>query len=99
MKRFLTTRLYNLSHEKKNCRQLHLVTTSNKLPGKVFFIWCCTEKGNAKAIQVAINCIVPHAFGDHKNCDNKWCKFKQDPGSYKHHDLPYGIGKTCLETN
>ncbi|KAK2566044.1 hypothetical protein P5673_010370 [Acropora cervicornis] len=49
------------------------------------------NKGNAKAIQATINyCIVPHSFGDHKNCDTKWCRFMQDPASYKHHDLPYG---------
>ena len=57
---------------------------------KCFSYGVAQNKGDAKAIQATINCIVPHAFGDHKNCDNKWCKFQQDPASYKHQNLPYG---------
>ena len=48
------------------------------------------NRTKAKAIQTTINCIAPHPFGDHKKCDNKWCRFMQDPALYKHHDLPYG---------
>jgi hypothetical protein len=33
--------------------------------------------------------VVPHAFGEHEMCDEKWCRGKKDP-KYKHTDLPYG---------
>ncbi|XP_068700225.1 uncharacterized protein [Montipora foliosa] len=90
MKRSLTTRLYNLSHNTKFANSSILSQKVINYLVKCFSYGVAQNKGNAKAIQKAINCIVPHAFGDHKNCDNKWCRFMQDPASYKHHDLPYG---------
>ncbi|XP_068732248.1 uncharacterized protein [Montipora capricornis] len=90
MKRSLTTRLYYLSHNTKFANSSILSQKVINYVVKCFSYGVAQNKGNAKAIQKAINCIVPHAFGDHKNCDNKWCRFMQDPASYKHHDLPYG---------
>ena len=34
--------------------------------------------------------ILPHSFGDHKNCNESWCGAKKDPIHYKNSDLPYG---------
>ena len=57
----------------------------------MFLYGVAQNKGNAKAIQATINCIVPYAFDDHKNCDNKWCRSCEiQLHIYKHHDLPYG---------
>ena len=57
---------------------------------KCFSYSIAQNKGNPKGLQCAIRCIVPHAFGEHEHCDITWCRFKQDPVSYKHHDLPHG---------
>ena len=36
--------------------------------------------------------ITPRAFGNHSGCQGaKWCKFSEDPESYKHSDLPSGL--------
>lgn len=90
MKKSLTTRLYNLSQNAKFPDSSILLQKVINYLVKCFSYGVAQNKGNARAIKATINCIVPHAFGDHKNCDNKWCKFKQDAASYKHHDLPYG---------
>ena len=90
MKRSLTTRLYNLSHNAKFADSSILSQKVINYLVKCFSYVIAQNKGNAKAIKANIACIVPHTFGDHKNCDIKWCKFKQDATSYKHHDLPYG---------
>ena len=89
MKRSSTTRLYNLSHNITFAGSSILSQKVTNYLVKCFSYGVAQNKGNPKAIQATINCFVPHAFGDHRNCDNKWCKFKQDPASYKHHDLPY----------
>ena len=46
MKRSLTTRLYNLSHSTKFAESSIL---SQKVIGKVVFIWCCTEQRKCKS--------------------------------------------------
>ena len=90
LKRSLTTRLYNLSRNTKFADSSILLQKVINYLVKCFSYGVAQNKGNAKAIQPTINSIVPHTFGDHKNSDNKWCKFKQDPASCKHHDLLYG---------
>ena len=57
---------------------------------KCFSYATAQNKGDSKGIQAAIKSIVPHAFGDHSNCETSWCKFKSNPGTYKHKELPYG---------
>ena len=90
MKRSWTTQLCNLSQNAKFADSSILSQKLISYPVKCFSYGVVQNKGNAKEIKATINCSVPHAFGDHKSCGNKWCKFKQDPASYKHHDLPYG---------
>ena len=96
MKRSLTTRLYNLSHNTKFADSSILSQKVINYLVKCFSYSVAQNKGNAKAIQ-ATNCIVPHAFRDHKNCDNKWCKFKQD--QLRINIMTFRMGETCLETN
>jgi len=38
----------------------------------------------------ALEAIVPHAFGDHTQCNEKWCGYHKDPVGYKHIGLPNG---------
>ena len=90
MKRSLTTRLYNLSQNEKfdNCPPLSQKVINYLV--KFFSYATAQNKGDSKGIQAAIKSIVPHAFGDHSNCETSWCKFKSNPGTYKHKELPYG---------
>uniref|UniRef100_K1PE21 Mutator-like transposase domain-containing protein n=1 Tax=Magallana gigas TaxID=29159 RepID=K1PE21_MAGGI len=48
------------------------------------------NKGNAKGLESSLKAIVPHSFGDHSQCDARWCGYLNDPTSYKHSSLPYG---------
>jgi len=66
------------------------ISTSDQSFSEGFSYAIAQNKGDSKGIQVALGCIIPHAFGDHSNCAAIWCGFKTDPVSYKHKDLPYG---------
>ena len=55
------------------------------------FSYCVHQhKNQPEELAKAIQCIVPHAFGDHNKCDILWCRYKQNPTEYTHHKLPYG---------
>ena len=41
--------------------------------------------------------ITPHAYGDHIDCGD-WCKFNENPDSYKHKGLPRGKPLTDHDT-
>ena len=89
-KRSLTTRLYSLRH----CGKF---VNSSTLSQNVinYLVKCLTysvsqNKGNPPALQKSLKSILPHAFADHKNCNESWCGAKKDPINYKHSDLPYG---------
>ena len=90
MKRSLTTSSYNLSQNAKfdNCSPLSQKVINHLV--KCFSYAIAQNKGDSKGIQAALKCIIPHAFGDQRNCAATWCGFKTDPASYKHKDLPYG---------
>ena len=49
---------------------------------KSFRIALMENKGDTEGMQLAISCIVPHAFGEHDSC-GKWCKFHEDPAAYR----------------
>ena len=38
----------------------------------------------------SLKCIIPHAFGDHINCNPSWCRSHTNPLTYQHNELPYG---------
>ncbi|XP_078372624.1 uncharacterized protein LOC144656263 [Oculina patagonica] len=89
-KRSLTTRLYNLSQRGK-------FPNSSVLSQKVInylvkcFTYCVAQnKGDVANMKIAIQSIVPHAFGNHTGCRETWCRHKKDPSNYNHRDLPYG---------
>ena len=55
----------------------------------IFSIALSKNKGNSQEMKTAITSIVPHAFGEHENC-GIWCRYDEDPSSYKHKNLPGG---------
>ena len=60
----------------------------------MFFTCWCSKQRRFKSdtdfrFYTANKSIVPHAFGDHSNCETRWCKFKSNPATYKHKELPY----------
>ena len=89
-KRSLTTRLYNLSQRSKfpNCSILSQKVINYLV--KCFAYCIAQNKGNHSNMKTAMQNIVPHAFGDHRDCAESWCGFKKDPVNYNHRDLPYG---------
>ena len=58
--------------------------------GKCFGYCVAQNKNNRQSLKSSIQNIVPHAFGKHQHCDDKWCHYKQNPESYKHNELPFG---------
>ena len=94
-KRSLNTRLYNLSQHQKFPNSTVLSQKVVNYPVKCFAYCVHQPEELAKAIQ----CIVPHAFGDHNKCDVLWCRYKQNPAEYTHHVLPYGkdLHGSCLQ--
>lgn len=41
------------------------------------------NKGNAKDLESNLKAIVPHSFGDHSQCDARWCEYLNDPTCFK----------------
>ena len=89
-KRSLVSKLYALRSSKKfpGCSQLSVKVIGYL--GKCFSYCVAQNKNNPQSLKTAIQNIVPHAFGKHQNCSDTWCQYKQNPGSYKHNDLPFG---------
>ena len=56
---------------------------------KSFRIALMENKGDAEGMQLSITCIAPHAFGEHDSYGN-WCKFHEDPATYRSKHLPGG---------
>ena len=58
------------------------------------FSYCLTQnKGDPEKMRKSLIAIVPHAFGEHKTCEENrlsWCKWLQNPDTYSHKDLPNG---------
>ena len=104
-KRSLTSRLYNL---KERIQASKLYPNCSALSQKVisYFAKCFSyaisqNAGNPDALKANLNCIVPHAFGDHRLCDISWCGYKKRPSTYKHTNLPHGkdlIGEPLKNT-
>ena len=87
-KRSLNSRLYNLKDRFKgsNCSALSpkVINYLTKC-----FSYCVTQNaGDSKSLKQGLQCIIPHAFGEHTSCNVSWCGYKQNPTAYKHTDLP-----------
>lgn len=84
-KKSLGSRLYNLQKQHKA-----LTTTVIKYLQKCFAYALCQNKGKPEETRMAIESIIPHAFGEHESCGT-WCGFLTDPDTYKHKSLPKGL--------
>ena len=90
-KRTLLNHLYKLKSGKSF--PANKSTLSDKVIeylGKCFSYCVAQNVGNSQALQEGIKLIVPHAFGDHCNCNQIWCGYQKDSINYKHRDLPFG---------
>ena len=45
---------------------------------------------NAESLKTNLAAIVPHAFGEHDNCNASWCGYMENPNTYKYSGLPGG---------
>ena len=45
---------------------------------------------NAESLKTNLAAIVPHAFGEHDNCNASWCGYMENPNTYKHSGFPGG---------
>ena len=89
-KRSLVSKLYSLRSSQKfpGCSTLSVKVIGYL--GKCFGYCIAQNKNNHQSLKTAIQNIVPHAFGKHQNCNDMWCHYKQNPGNYKHNELPFG---------
>lgn len=55
---------------------------------------CVLEKNkdNVEAVRAGLLTIVPHAFDDYGSCSRTWCKYEDNPATFKHKLLPGGKG-------
>ena len=90
IKRALTSRLYNLKEYGKFRNSSTLSQKVINYLVKCFSYAIAQNMGNPKEIQCAIKRIVAHAFGNHAECKRNWCRYHDDPLTYKHKVLPHG---------
>ncbi|XP_062608858.1 uncharacterized protein LOC134270633 [Saccostrea cucullata] len=81
----LTSNLYKLRQGNKNLS----VKIINYFK-KCFSYAVQQNRGSPASLRENLEAIVPHAFGEHVKCNEKWCGFLKDPTSYKHKSLPHG---------
>lgn len=81
-KKLLGNRLYGL--QKK-----HKVLTVKVIQWlqKCFSYAVAQNKYNISGLSSALSQIIPHAFGEHENCNDSWCGYQADPEGYQHTSL------------
>ena len=89
-KRSLSTRLCNLSQCQKFPNSFVLLQKVGNYLVKCFAYCVHQHKNQIEELAKAVQCIVPHAFGDHNKCDVLWCCYKQNAAEYTHHEPTYG---------
>jgi hypothetical protein len=83
-KKHLGNSLYNLQKSYK-CLSTKVIQWLQKC----FSYSVIQNKGDPNKLAAALKTIVPHAYGEHDNCES-WCGFKKKPETYKHSATPYG---------
>ena len=85
-KRSFGSHLYSLQSKHKG-----------KLSGKVIdYLQKCfgyalkQNKDDVEQLTSSLKAIVPHAFGEHEQCNVAWCGYLNNPATYKHSSLPHG---------
>ena len=86
--RTLVSHLHTLNSEKKSN------PGDSSLSPKVIdyfrkcFSYCLNQnKGDPQKMKISLAAIVPHAFGDHRQCKENnlsWCVWQKNPETYKH---------------
>ena len=84
----LNTRLYKLSQRSKFPNSSVPSRKVGNCLVKCFAYCVHQHKNQSEELAKAIQCIVPHAFGDHNKCNVLWCPNKQNPAEYTPHELP-----------
>jgi len=89
-KRSLVSKLYSLRSSQKFPGWSQLSVKVIGYFGKCFGYCLAQNKNTPQSLKTTVQNIVPHAFGKHQNCNDIWCHYKQNPGNYKHKELPFG---------
>lgn len=84
-RKHLGNSLYNLQ-KKHKCLTPKVI----QFLQKCFSYAVAQNKGNTQGLEMSLNQIIPHVFGDHQTCDKRWCGYMMNAETYKHKSLPYG---------
>jgi cytochrome c551/c552 len=87
LKKILGNKLYDL---RKLQKYKSLTPKTIKYFQKMYSYALRQNQGNPKALSDNLGSIVPHAFGDHGQCNDKWCRYSEKPEAYKYSSLPHG---------
>lgn len=85
-KKNLASKLYDMKKEKK----YPLLGPKSIQHLLKCFTYAVKSNNDTSVLKKNLEIIPSHVFGDHKECDMKWCKYLQDPENYKPKHLPYG---------
>ena len=92
--RTLVSHLHKISAQKQSCPGESPLSPKVIEYFKKCFSYCLNQnKGDPQKLKISLAAIVPHVFGDHRQCkDNNlsWCMWHKNPENYKHKDLPHG---------
>lgn len=92
--RTLVSHLHKIKSEKNNLPGESVLSQKVIDYFQKCFSYCLTQnKGDPEKMRKSSIAIVPHAFGEHKTCEENrlsWCKWLQNPDTYSHKDLPNG---------
>ncbi|XP_062600102.1 uncharacterized protein LOC134261717 [Saccostrea cucullata] len=82
----------NLSNALYKVKETHggLSVKTIKYFKKCFAYTIQQNKNDVEGIRKNLYATVPHAFGDHSQCNSSWCGFLKDPSTYRHKSLPSG---------
>ena len=89
--RTLVSHLHKIKSEKNNLPGESVLSQKVIDYFQKCFSYCLTQnKGDPEKMRKSLIAIAPHAFGEHKTCEENrlsWCKWLQNPDTYSHKDL------------
>ncbi|KAK3084401.1 hypothetical protein FSP39_012922 [Pinctada imbricata] len=78
--------LYKLRTQNKNIMSTKTISYFKKC-----FTYAIEQnKGDEHGLRTNLEAIVPHAFGNHDKCNDKWCGYIRNPSTFRHKSLPFG---------
>ena len=84
-KKSFNSSLYKLSSVHK---QLKGKTTIDYLTR--CFTYAMEQNHTPQSLSLELGRIVPHVYGEHSNCNIKWCHYKENPERFRFRSLPNG---------